>query len=43
VSCVQQVAKLDNWRDPQTLKPKPMAPAAVPAQLVQIGSARSDS
>jgi len=43
VSCVQQVAKLDNWRDPQTLKPKPKTPAAVPAQLVQIGSARSDS
>jgi hypothetical protein len=40
VSCVQQVGILDNWRGPQTLKPKPMAPA--PAQLVQIGSARGD-
>jgi hypothetical protein len=44
VSCVQQVGILDNWRDPQTRKPKPMAPPPVPAaQLVQIGSARSDS
>jgi MoaA/NifB/PqqE/SkfB family radical SAM enzyme len=43
VSCVQQVAILDNWRDPQMLKPKPMAPAPVPAQLVQIGSARNDN
>jgi hypothetical protein len=43
VSCVQQVGILDNWRDPQTRKPKPMAPAPVPAQLVQIGSVRSDS
>src|SRR6266849_3162614 len=43
VSCVQQVAKLDNWRDPQTLKPRPMAPAPVPAQLVQIGSVPSDN
>jgi MoaA/NifB/PqqE/SkfB family radical SAM enzyme len=43
VSCVQQVGILDNWRDPQTRKPKPMAPPAVPAQLVQIGSVRSDS
>src|ERR1700758_4363143 len=45
VSCVQQVGILDNWRDPQTRKPKPMAPAPVPAaaQLVQIGPARSDS
>jgi MoaA/NifB/PqqE/SkfB family radical SAM enzyme len=43
VSCVQQVGILDNWRDPQTLKPKPTAPAAVPAQLVQIGSVRTDN
>jgi MoaA/NifB/PqqE/SkfB family radical SAM enzyme len=43
VSCVQQVGILDNWRGPQTRKPKPMAPPPVPAQLVQIGSARSDS
>jgi len=39
VSCVQQVGILDNWRDPQTLKPTPMAP---PQPLVQIGS-RSDN
>src|SRR6266481_4606327 len=44
VSCVQQVGILDNWRDPQTRKPKPMAPPPVPAaHLVQIGSVRSDS
>jgi MoaA/NifB/PqqE/SkfB family radical SAM enzyme len=39
VSCVQQVGILDNWRDPQTLKPLPMGP---PSPLVQIGS-RSDN
>ena len=43
VSCVQQVGILDNWRDPQTLKPGPMTPAPVPAQLVQIGSVRGDN
>ena len=43
VSCVQQVAMLDNWRDPQTLKPMPMTPARVTPELVQIGSARSES
>jgi MoaA/NifB/PqqE/SkfB family radical SAM enzyme len=43
VSCVQQVAMLDNWRGKQTLKPIPMAPPPVPSQLVQIGSARSES
>ena len=38
VSCVQQVGILDNWRDPQNLKPTPMVPAATPASdLVQIG------
>jgi MoaA/NifB/PqqE/SkfB family radical SAM enzyme len=36
VSCVQQVGTLDNWRDPQTLKPKPMAPTPA-SELVQIG------
>jgi len=34
VSCVQQIGILDNWRDPQNLKPTPMSP---PADLVQIG------
>jgi MoaA/NifB/PqqE/SkfB family radical SAM enzyme len=43
VSCVQQVGIIDNWRGPQTLKPKPMAPPAAQPELVQIGSARSDS
>jgi MoaA/NifB/PqqE/SkfB family radical SAM enzyme len=42
VSCVQQVGILDNWRDPQTLKPKPIA-QATPAGLVQIGGARGDN
>jgi MoaA/NifB/PqqE/SkfB family radical SAM enzyme len=38
VSCVQQVGILDNWRDPQTLKPLPTAPASTPvSELVQIG------
>jgi MoaA/NifB/PqqE/SkfB family radical SAM enzyme len=43
VSCVQQVGILDNWRDPQNLKPMPMAPPAVSGPLVQIGSARNSS
>jgi MoaA/NifB/PqqE/SkfB family radical SAM enzyme len=44
VSCVQQVGILDNWRGPQTLKPKPMAPpAAAQPELVQIGGTRSQS
>ncbi|MGB7280719.1 MAG: radical SAM protein [Candidatus Acidiferrum sp.] len=45
VSCVQQVGILDNWRGPQTLKPKPLAPAAAsaPRELVQIGGTRSDA
>jgi hypothetical protein len=42
VSCVQQVGIIDNWRGPQTLKPKPLAPPAAQPELVQIGSARSD-
>src|SRR6516225_4497140 len=38
VSCAQQVGILDNWRDPQTLKPMPTAPASTPvSELVQIG------
>jgi MoaA/NifB/PqqE/SkfB family radical SAM enzyme len=46
VSCVQQVAMLDNWRDPQTLKPKPMTPLPAPVvqrELVQIAGTRSES
>jgi hypothetical protein len=43
VSCVQQVGMLDNWRAPQTLKPKLMAPlAAARPELVQIGGTRSE-
>jgi len=43
VSCVQQVALLDNWRAPQTLRPRPAArPAAAPSAepLVQLQTAR---
>jgi MoaA/NifB/PqqE/SkfB family radical SAM enzyme len=43
VSCVQQIAILDNWRDPQTLKPMPRPPKTAAPQLVSIGSNRSDS
>ncbi len=44
VSCVQQVGILDNWRNPQNLKPMPMTPQATPqAELVQIGHARGNS
>src|ERR1700733_9530354 len=39
VSCVQQVGILDNWRDPQNLKPIPMDPSPQTQELVQIGSA----
>jgi MoaA/NifB/PqqE/SkfB family radical SAM enzyme len=39
VSCVQQVAILDNWRVPQTLKPTPTAtPTPAPPELVQLSS-----
>jgi MoaA/NifB/PqqE/SkfB family radical SAM enzyme len=42
VSCVQQVAILDNWRDPQTLKPGPItAPSMDPDNLVQIETSRN--
>jgi MoaA/NifB/PqqE/SkfB family radical SAM enzyme len=42
VSCVQQVALIDNWRSPQTLKPT-AAPAARANELVQVASAAHDS
>ncbi len=38
ISCSQQVAILDNWRAPQTLKPMPMTPAAAQPDLVQLSS-----
>jgi len=43
VSCVQQIAMLDNWRDPQTKKPMPMPPPppSVSHDLVQIGTDRN--
>lgn len=42
VSCVQQVSILDNWRDPQNLKPIPMATSSQPP-IIQIGTVRSDT
>jgi MoaA/NifB/PqqE/SkfB family radical SAM enzyme len=42
VSCVQQVGILDNWRDPQNLKPVPVAaPPVGQSGLVQIGNTRN--
>jgi len=41
VSCVQQVAMLDNWRSPQTLRPTAGKPAARHTEFVEI--ARGDS
>ncbi len=47
VSCVQQVAMLDNWRAPQTIQPalapspQPLAPQV--AGLVQLTGARGES
>ena len=39
ISCVQQVGILDNWRDPQNLKPLPMTTPPVAAhEFVQISS-----
>ncbi|MGO9640236.1 MAG: radical SAM protein [Candidatus Acidiferrales bacterium] len=38
ISCVQQVAVVDNWRGPQTLKPQDAPP---PAELVQLAGAGS--
>ena len=35
VSCVQQIAVMDNWRDPQTLTPV-AAPPSSPQSLVQL-------
>ena len=43
VSCVQQIGILDNWRDPQTLKPMPMAAPPAAQELVQIGASRDDA
>src|SRR2546429_2739021 len=41
VSCVQQIAILDNWRDQQSKKPMPMPPPPVSDDLVQIGGSRN--
>jgi MoaA/NifB/PqqE/SkfB family radical SAM enzyme len=42
VSCVQQVSMLDNWRSPQSLRPRPMAPPAAPP-LVQLTGASAQA
>jgi MoaA/NifB/PqqE/SkfB family radical SAM enzyme len=45
ISCVQQVAMVDNWRDPQTLKAFQPMPQAVPAPakpLVQLQASPGD-
>jgi MoaA/NifB/PqqE/SkfB family radical SAM enzyme len=41
VSCVQQIAVMDNWHDPQTLQPLPAPPPAVPIEppLVRLPAA----
>jgi MoaA/NifB/PqqE/SkfB family radical SAM enzyme len=42
VSCSQQVAMLDNWRSPQTLRPRPM-PVPQEQELIQFtGAGASD-
>lgn len=44
ISCVQQIATIDNWRGPQTLQPVAAPPPAVPMQppLVQVSVAGRD-
>ncbi|HJY85683.1 MAG TPA: radical SAM protein [Candidatus Acidoferrales bacterium] len=39
VSCVQQVALLDNWRAPQNLKPRPLPVPTPPGPLVELTTA----
>jgi len=41
VSCVQQVAMVDNWRAPQNLKPRPAQVPPPPAPLVELTGAGS--
>jgi MoaA/NifB/PqqE/SkfB family radical SAM enzyme len=41
VSCVQQVAMLDNWRSPQTLRPS-TSPRGQAVPLVQLAGAQRD-
>jgi MoaA/NifB/PqqE/SkfB family radical SAM enzyme len=44
VSCSQQVAMLDNWRAPQTLQPRPVAPQQTErlVQLTRAGAAHRE-
>jgi hypothetical protein len=39
VSCVQQVALVDNWRAPQNLKPRPLPVPTSPEPLVRLTGA----
>ncbi len=39
VSCVQQIAMIDNWRSPQTLKPVAVPPETPAERLVQLSEA----
>ncbi|HYL09487.1 MAG TPA: radical SAM protein [Candidatus Acidoferrales bacterium] len=43
ISCVQQIALIDNWRSPQTLKPVAAPPPAPPSPLVQVASVSRNS
>ncbi len=44
ISCVQQVAMIDNWRSPQTLKPIAAPPPSPANTLVQVvGGSRNSS
>jgi MoaA/NifB/PqqE/SkfB family radical SAM enzyme len=43
VSCVQQVALMDNWRSPQTLKPMAAPTPAATQTLVQVAAASRPS
>jgi MoaA/NifB/PqqE/SkfB family radical SAM enzyme len=42
VSCSQQVAMLDNWRAPQTLRPNPAGQAQTLVQLTGAGASEHD-
>ncbi len=42
VSCSQQVAMLDNWRAPQTLRPNPAGQGQTLVQLTGAGASEHD-
>jgi hypothetical protein len=43
ISCVQQVAVIDNWRSPQTLQPIAAPPPSQANSLVQVAGAARNS